>query len=145
MYTYKCLASMQLYKHHTKHLIAAAQAPAQPINVTIANVSSSFTIIKWTVPLISYTPEQYMIQFGLVLNILNQTSTTVNGNRNLSVVNETHVLVVNGLLPETIYYFRVIARNAFGSRQSDIGTFTTRPKQQGTQYHMLYRGWLLTR
>ena len=72
-----------------------------------------------------------MIQYGLVVNILNQTGTTVNGNRNVSVANETHVLVVDSLLPETTYYFRVIARNAFGSTQSEIGTFTTLPEQQG--------------
>ena len=72
-----------------------------------------------------------MIQYGLLLNILNQTSTTVNGNRDVSVANETHVVVVDSLLPETTYYFRVIARNAFGSTQSEIGTFTTLPKQQG--------------
>ena len=72
-----------------------------------------------------------MIQYGLRLNILNQTSTTVNGNRDVSVANETQVLVVDSLLPETTYYFRVIARNAFGSTQSEIGTFTTLPEQQG--------------
>ena len=74
-----------------------------------------------------------MIQYGLRENVLNQTGTTVNGNRNVSVANETHVLVVNSLLPATTYCFRVIARNAFGSTQSEIGTFTTLPKQQGSQ------------
>ena len=97
----------------------------------MANVSSSSVIIQWTVHLISYTPEQYMIRYGLVFNILDQTSTTVNGNRDVSVANETQVLVVDSLLPETTYYFRVIARNVFGSTQSEIGTFTTLPKQQG--------------
>ena len=129
------LLRLLLYKHSAKeqYLITAAQAPAQPTNVIVANVSSSSAIIQWTVRLISYSPEQYMIQYGLRLNILNQTGTTVNGNRDVSVANETHVLVVDSLLPETTYYFRVIARNAFGSTQSEIGTFTTLPKQQGTQ------------
>ena len=124
------------YKHNAKeqYLITAAHAPAQPTNVTVANVSSSTVIIQWTVRLISYTPEQYMIQYGLRLNILNQTSTTVNGNRDVSVANETQVLVVDSLLPETTYYFRVIARNAFGSTQSEIGTFTTLPEQQGQKW-----------
>ena len=128
------LLLLLLYKHNAKeqYLITAAQAPAQPTNVTVANVSSSSAIIQWTVALISYSPEQYTIRYGLALNILNQTGTTVNGNRNVSVVNETHVLVVDNLLPETTYYFRVIARNAFGSTQSEIGTFTTLPKQRGT-------------
>ena len=134
------LLLLLLYKHNAKeqYLITAAQAPAQPTHVTVANVSSNSVIIQWTVRLISYTPEQYMIQYGLVLNILNQTGTTVNGNRNVSVVNETQVLVVDSLLPETTYYFRVIARNALGPTQSEIGTFTTLPKQQGQRSRKVY-------
>ena len=115
-------------------IIAAAQAPAQPTNVTVANVSSSSATIQWTVPLISYTPEQYMVQFGLTQNMLNETSATVDGNRNISVMNVTHTLVLDVLLPETTYYFRVIARNGFGSAQSSLGTFMTLPKQQGDLY-----------
>ena len=115
-------------------VIAAAQVPAQPINVTVANVSSNSAIIQWTVPLISYTPEQYMVHFGLRQNLLNETSTTVDGNQNISVVNETHTLVVDDLHSGTIYYFRVIARNGYGSVQSSLGTFMTLPKQQGKSF-----------
>ena len=67
----------------------------------MANVSSSSVIIQWTVSLISYTPEQYMVLFGLRENILNETSTAKDGNRNISVVNITHILVLDVLLPET--------------------------------------------
>ena len=83
-----------------------------------------------TVCLISYTPEQYMIQYGLRQNMLNETNTTVDGNQNISVVNVTHTLVLNVLLPGATYYFRVIARNGFGSAQSSLGTFMTLSKQQ---------------
>ena len=115
-------------------VIAAAQVPAQPTNVTVANVSSSSAIIQWTVALISYTPEQYMVQFGLRQNMLNETSTTVDGNQNISVINETHTLVVDDLHSGTTYYFRVIARNGYGSVQSTLGTFMTLPKQQGNLF-----------
>ena len=74
-----------------------------------------------------------MVQFGLRQNMLNETSTTVDGNRNISVVNVTHTLVLDVLLPGTTYYFRVIARNGFGSAQSSLGTLTTLPMQQGTK------------
>ena len=103
----------------------AAQAPVQPTNVRVVNVSSSSATIEWTVALISYTPEQYMVQFGLRENMLNETSTTVNGNRNVSVMNETHTLVINDLHSGTTYYFRVISRNTFGSAQSNLATLTT--------------------
>ena len=103
----------------------AAQAPVQPTSVTVVNVSSSSAIIQWTVALISYTPEQYMVQFGLRENMLNETSTTVNGNWNVSVMNETHTLVINDLHSGTTYYFRVISRNTFGSAQSNLVTLTT--------------------
>ena len=112
-------------------VIAAAQVPAQPINVTVANVSSNSAIIQWTVPLILYTPEQYMVQFGLRQNLLNETSTTVDGNQNIY---ETHTLVVDDLHSGTTYYFRVIARNGHGSVQSSLGTFMTLPKQQGNLF-----------
>ena len=63
--------------------------------------------------------------------MLNETSTTVDGNRNISVVNVTHTLVLDVLLPGTTYYFRISARNGFGSAQSSLGTFMTLLKQQG--------------
>ena len=72
-----------------------------------------------------------MIQYGLRQNMLNETNTTVDGNQNISVVNVTHTLVLNVLLPGTIYYLRVIARNRFGSAQNSLGTFMTLSKQQG--------------
>ena len=69
-----------------------------------------------------------MVLFRLRENILNETSTAKDGNRNISVVNITHILVLDVLLPET---YRVIATNRFGSAQSSIGTFMTLLKQQG--------------
>ena len=111
--------------------ISAAQIPVQPANVTVTDVSSSSAAIQWTVRLITYTPEEYMIHYGLSQDMLHLTSTTVQGNMNVSVVYETHSLIVNDLLPETTYHFRVVARNAFGSARSGIGTFATLPKRQG--------------
>lgn len=111
--------------------ITDVQTPEQPTNVTVVYVSSSSATIQWTVTLISYTPEQYVVQFGLRQNQLNQTGFTVNGNQNLSVVNETHTVVIDALLPDTTYYFRVVARNAFGSTHSRIGAFTTLLIQKG--------------
>ena len=95
-------------------------------------MSSSSATIQWTVALISYTREQYTVQFGLRQNQLNQTGLTVNGNQNISMMNETHTVVIDGLLPDTTYYFRVVARNAFGSADSRIGTFTTLLNQKGS-------------
>ena len=83
-----------------------------------------------------------MVRFGLIQNMLNETSTTVDGNQNISVVNVTHTLVLNVLLPGTTYYFRVIARNGFGSVQSSIGTFMTLPKQQGDLFSFFFASQL---
>ena len=70
-----------------------------------------------------------MVQFGLRENMLNETSTTVDGNRNVSVVNETHTLVIDDLHSGTIYYFRVISDMV--QAQSNLVTLMTLPKQQG--------------
>ena len=75
-----------------------------------------------------------MVQFGLRQNMLNETSTTVDGNQNVSVVNETHTLVIDGLHSGTTYYFRVISRNTFGSAQSSLVTLTTLQGMNGFRY-----------
>jgi len=75
-----------------------------------------------------------VIHYGLNQHSLHLTSTTVQGNPNVSVMYETHSFVINNLLPEIIYHFRVIARNGFGSGRSGIGTFTTLSKQEGKSY-----------
>jgi len=76
-------------------VIKDAQAPAQPANVTVTNVSSSSATIQWTVPFITYTPEEYVIRYGLNQGSLDLTSTAVQGNLNVSVMYETHSFVLN--------------------------------------------------
>ena len=75
-----------------------------------------------------------MVQFGLRENMLNETSTTVDGNRNVSVMNETHTLVINDLHSGTTYYFRVISGNTFGSAQSNLATLTTLQGMNGFRF-----------
>jgi len=75
-----------------------------------------------------------VIHYGLNQRSLHLTSTAVQGNPNVSVMYETHSFVLNNLLPEIIYHFRVIARNGFGSGRSGIGTFTTLSKREGKSY-----------
>ena len=57
-----------------------------------------------------------MVQFGLRQNMLNETSTTVDGNKN--VMNEAHTVVIDDFHSGTNFTTSTLARNEYGSEQS---------------------------
>ena len=69
-----------------------------------------------------------MVQFGLRQNMLNETSITVDGNKN--VMNEAHTVVIDDFHSGTNFTTCTLTRNGYGSEQSSLGTFMTLPNNK---------------
>jgi hypothetical protein len=83
--------------------------------VTATNVTHSSATIVWT----TNEAADSQVEYGVTSSYGNTTT------RNLNLVN-THTEVLSGLIPETIYHYRVLSRDAAGNVAASGGfTFTT--------------------
>ena len=105
-------------------LCAGPSNPAVPIGLS-ANFSSNVIVIMWIIPLITYDPEMYVVQYGPSVSNLNLSSSLVFINSSIRSTNLVGRVELADLMVNTIYFYRVIARNSAGTTSSAIASFTT--------------------
>lgn len=101
--------------------------PSKPIVTNVATAPTS-AVISWMVPHIFYTQESYLVQYGITMTRLNNTSKVVPGNTDLYAVDEVFSVNITGLTPFTKYYFVVLANNTIGNTSSDLSSFIANEK-----------------
>ena len=113
----------------SKHLcflsVSGPRSPVAPTNLQFDNETYTFVILEWTVPSLAYTPETYRVMYGTDATNLDQTSQIINGTRNLDLLNQIYSVELDGLVQETIYFWKVVASNSFTATDSSISTFET--------------------
>ena len=87
-------------------------------------VASDTVIIEWTVPVISFTPETYIVHYGRSRNT-DLSSSHIESGAAFNTPNLNFSVVLSGLLPSTVYYYKVSTTNAYGSSESDLDIFVT--------------------
>ena len=104
----------------------------QPIDLAHTTVASDFVIVQWVVPYIAYTPETYIIQYGLTETFLTNTSDIVSGSSDIMATNQLYSVRLSNLELLTDYFYQVVAMNSFDSNTSETAVFTT--SSPGTYY-----------
>ena len=99
--------------------------PVQSTNLTAVNISYSEAIIQWTVTSIVYTPEQYIVLYGITQSSLTEKSAVVDGAMDLNSINGSYSVILTGLTHNTLYYYEVRSNNTEGYTDSDTNTFST--------------------
>ena len=89
------------------------------------NITSSSTIVQWVVPYLSYTPEQYTINYGTARETLDQRSATLSSTTDISATNTTYRISLQGLAPNTIYFFQLHSVNTHGETTAAVMMFMT--------------------
>ena len=115
-------------------IIIGPAVPVQPVLVSVS-VTPTTATIYWTIPQVSYTPENYTVLFGTSTNELNMISSVVNTNNidNLLFITATNVsynVTIQGLSINIMYYYRVQSVNIIDKNYSSISSFT--PSESGT-------------
>ena len=105
-------------------LCAGPSNPAVPIGLS-ANFSTNVTLVMWLIPLITYDPETHVVQYGLSVSNMNLNSSLVLINSSIRSTNLIGRVELTDLMVNTIYFYRVIARNSAGITSSAIASFTT--------------------
>ena len=102
--------------------------PMQPTNVRVITTSATTATVQWTVPLIAYTPETYVVSYStgsLTRQVL--MSDPVESGADFDAVNQTFSVELTGLEPNTAYNYQVISSNTVGTNTIETNTLTTTP------------------
>ena len=100
-------------------------APLEPVEVGTVGKASRTAVVEWTVPMITYTPESYVVEFGEDSGSLSRTSGLLHSGDDITVVNREYTTTLQDLKPYTTYHFRVKSTNSFSDTYSIEVTFTT--------------------
>ena len=69
--------------------------------------------------------------------VLNFSSSMLTGTRNIAATNQVYSTSISGLLPNTTYFYQVVAVNVIGSNSSRIMQLTTpSPGDISLTYHV---------
>ena len=66
-------------------------------------------------------PEEFVVMYGLSSGDLSMSTSVINANSD----SQTYSTSLNLLQAGTLYYYRVVAKNQFVTRSSDIMSFVT--------------------
>ena len=99
--------------------------PEEPIQLRHTNIASDLAVVVWLIPEVTYTPETYTVHYGVNQTVLNFSSSMVMGTRDLAATNQVYSASISSLLPNTTYFYQVVAVNVIGSNSSRIMQFTT--------------------
>ena len=104
---------------------AGPASPEAPMNLMITSSSSDRVTIQWTVSVIAYTPETYVVMFGLSMSSLSMSSPMVQSGDDFETSNQVFSVEVTGLSDTTTYHYQVVATNGQASTTSGIQSFNT--------------------
>ena len=112
-------------QYYLFHFPLGPSNPIQPTNLTVVDITPYRATIQWTVTSIAYTPEQYVVLYGLNESSLIWESDIVTGTMELNNIDESYSVVLTGLTHNAVYYYQVSSTNTEGSTNSDTEMFRT--------------------
>ena len=89
------------------------------------NIGLYCATIQWTVRQIAYTPETYVVRYGMH-SILLEESEQVESGSDYVTINQVFSVNLTGLRPATKYSFRVFSSNSHSRRYSLQSSFMTK-------------------
>ena len=98
----------------------------QPNDLTVISTDATTATVQWTVPLIAYTPETYVVSYstgGLTRQVL--MSDPVESGADFDAVNQMFSVELTGLEPNTAYNYQVVSSNTNGSNTSESESLNT--------------------
>ena len=88
-------------------------------------ITATSVTVQWIVTMVAYTPETYVVQYGTSSDFLRNRSDELPGKMDFTARNQMYSIQLNELIPSTTYYYKVVAKNTYGSTSSIVGNFMT--------------------
>ena len=98
----------------------------QPTNVRVISTDATTATVQWTVPLIAYTPETYVVSYStgsLKRQVL--MSDPVESGADFDAVNQMFSVELTGLEPNTAYNYQVVSSNTEDTITSESQSLNT--------------------
>ena len=99
--------------------------PIEPVDVRTIVKASRTALVGWTMPLFTYTPETYIVEFGEQSGFLRRKTSLLYSGGDITLVNRKYATTLQDLKPYTTYHCRVESTNSFSSAYSNEVNFTT--------------------
>ena len=120
-------------------IIIGPAVPVQPVLGPVS-VTPTTATISWTIPQVSYTPENYTVIFGTSMDELNMISNVFYTNNidNLMFLTATNIqynVTIQGLNINVMYYYEVESVNTIGKNYSSISNCITSESGKITLFH----------
>ena len=92
----------------------------QPTNLKVISPGATTITVQWTVPLIAYTPETYVVSYsnGTLKRQQPLMSDPVGSGTDFDAVDQTFSVELTGLEPNTAYNYQVMSENSEGTTAS---------------------------
>ncbi|XP_019853876.1 PREDICTED: hemicentin-1-like [Amphimedon queenslandica] len=131
--TYQCKASIAFLESsnvtRSEEAVIAIKGSSLPHPVVVEDYISTSTSVSITfrVPLVVYTQEHYKLLYeGFEFQTHTSLSNEVIGNTDITVLNESYTIEIDGLEENHSYNFSVISYSCVGNTSSSTVTFTTK-------------------
>ena len=93
-------------------------------DVVALNVTGTRAVILWTISIVTFTPEEYVVYYGQSSDSLTMMSEVLYGS-DLEAVSVTYEVTLSELEQLSTYYYQVVSSNSFTSSSSPVQSFTT--------------------
>ena len=108
--------------------------PAAPVVIQPIVTSPTSALIQWSVPEVTYSPEQYTVYY--TTNSSSCPDSDEGYNKSVTVYGLNHTefytirdqqynVTLNNLHPYTVYCYKVVVNNTVGRNESTLSTFRT--------------------
>ena len=98
----------------------------QPTNLSVSSPGATTVTVEWTVPLIAYTPETYVVSYSTdTLKRQVMMSDPVESGADFDAVDQMFSVELTGLEPNTTYNYLVTSENTVNTTNSEPQSFAT--------------------
>ena len=93
-------------------------------DVTVDNIQETAATVQWVVPSVT-EQQQYRVLYGTSAQLLDQTSSIVDGDSDISLTNQQYLINLTDLTVGTDYYLRVAATFGNVTIRTEMNEFRT--------------------
>lgn len=91
----------------------------------VVDVAATSATVVWVIPAIIYTAEYYSVQYGVIEDMLDQSSSSISSGSDITIVDQMYNITLQNLHPDYTYYYQVTAVNTLFSTSTEVFSFQT--------------------
>ena len=100
----------------------------------MSQIVSDGLVVEWVVPSLAYTPETYVVEYGMTSDSLVPSEEPVSSGDDIAATDKTYSVELKGLSPGTKYHYVVVARNSARTTRTLSSFIYT--KETGKNYYI---------